>query len=220
MKTFKKALSYLVMLLLVAFGAACTGGDHSDHKSDAATPAAVDHSKMDHGTDSAVDHSMDHSNMASSPGAANAPYDLQFLDTMIAHHQGAVDMSKPAAAQAGSAEVKALAGAITAAQEKEIAQMRAWRDKWFPKAGPAINMEMEGMHDSTEDMDMTKLGSAKGADFDRLFAEMMIPHHEGAIVMAQEALKRSKYQEIKTLAEGIIRSQSYEIKKMQSWLKK
>jgi uncharacterized protein (DUF305 family) len=216
MQKFKIALSYLGMLTLVAYGAACTGGDHSDHKSDVAASPTIDHSKMDHGTIPA----MDHSSMASSPGAANAPYDLQFLDTMIAHHKGAVDMSKPAAAQAGSAEVKALAGAITAAQEKEIAQMRAWRDKWFPKAEPAINMEMEGMHDSMEDMDMTKLGSAKGADFDRLFAEMMIPHHEGAIVMAKEALKRSKYQEIRTLAEGIIKSQSYEIKKMQNWLKK
>ena len=160
---------------------------------------------------------MDHSMMQSSPNAAAAAYDLQFLDTMIAHHQGAVEMAGPAAAKAQHAEIKTLAGNIISSQQTEIAQMKAWREKWFAGAAPAINMEMAGMKDSMMRMDMKKLGTLNGNAFDIEFIGQMIPHHEGAVVMAKEALKKSTKDEIKNLAKAIIAAQEAEIKQMDDW---
>ena len=56
------------------------------------------------------------------------------------------------------------------------------------------------------------------ADFDRMFVQMMIPHHEAAIAMAQQALTQADHPEIKTLAQGIITTQRAEISEMQGYL--
>ena len=63
---------------------------------------------------------MDHSEMKSSPNASTAPYELQFIDTMIAHHQGAIDMSRLVPERTERTEVRELAGQIIKAQEAEI----------------------------------------------------------------------------------------------------
>jgi uncharacterized protein (DUF305 family) len=56
-----------------------------------------------------------------------------------------------------------------------------------------------------------------GVDFDLMFLDMMIPHHESAVVMAQIALERAEHQEIRALAESIIAAQTAEIAQMQAW---
>ena len=170
----------------------------------------MNHEGMDHGT-------MNHSDMQSSPNAATAPYDLQFLDTMIAHHQGAVDMARPAETKARHAELKTLAKNIIADQEKEIAQMKKWREQWFVGKPAAINMEMAGMSDSMKGMDMKILESSSGTDFDLEFIKQMTPHHAGAVVMAKEALQKTQKEEIKKLANEIIKAQEAEIKQMKDW---
>lgn len=173
------------------------------------------HQGMNHG---AMDHSaMDHSAMQSSPDAENAPYDLQFLDTMIAHHQGAVEMAKPAATKADHSEIKTLAKSIIADQEKEISEMKRWREQWFTGKPAAINMKMPGMSDSMKGMDMKKLDSSSGKEFDLEFINQMIPHHQGAVVMAREALQKSQKEEIKRLANRIIKAQEAESKQMRDW---
>lgn len=155
--------------------------------------------------------------MESSPNAASAPYDLQFLDTMIAHHRGAVDMAGPCSARAQHAEVKTLCANIISSQQKEIADMKAWRDKWFAGKEPAMNMEMMGMNDSMKSMDMKMLSSLSGNDFDLAFIKHMIPHHEGAVKMAKDALQKSTKDEIKTLANAIIKAQESEVRQMKEW---
>ncbi|HEX8251156.1 MAG TPA: DUF305 domain-containing protein [Pyrinomonadaceae bacterium] len=187
------------------------GTNHNTATTATAANVPMNHQDMNHGS------AMNHSEMQSSPGAASAPYDLQFLDTMIAHHQGAVEMSKPVEAKAGRAELKTLAKNIIADQEKEIAQMKKWREEWFAALPPAINMEMAGMQDSMKGMDMKKLESLKGNEFDLEFINQMTPHHGGAVIMAKEALRKSQKEEIKTLANAIIKAQEAEIKQMKDW---
>jgi uncharacterized protein (DUF305 family) len=85
--------------------------------------------------------SMNHSDMKSSPNAASQPYDLQFIDTMIHHHQGAVDMAKIAVGKTNNQELKAFAQKIIADQTREIAQMKDWREKWYAGKPAAMNME-------------------------------------------------------------------------------
>jgi uncharacterized protein (DUF305 family) len=77
-------------------------------------------------------------------------------------------------------------------------------------------MEMPGMADSMK-MDMTKLSNSRDKAFDLAFIEMMIQHHQGAVLMAKEALTKSERQEIKTLAGNIIKAQEAEIKMMTDW---
>ncbi len=155
--------------------------------------------------------------MESSPDAASAPYDLQFLDTMAAHHQSAVDMAKPIVAKSDNAELKAFAAKIIADQNKEIAQMKNWREKWFAVKPPAMNMEMPGMMDSMKGMNMKKMEAPGGNLLDLRFLDMMTLHHQGAITMSKEALDRAEHAEIKTLANQIIKTQEAEIRQMQEW---
>ncbi len=159
---------------------------------------------------------MDHSMMKSAPDAANQPYDLQFLDTMVPHHQSAVDMAKMISGQTKNADLNKFAAAIIADQNKEIAQMKEWRGKWYEGKPSAMNMEMPGMADSMK-MDMSKLASAKDKEFDLMFLDMMTPHHAGAVTMSKEALTKAEHPEIKTLAQQIIQAQEAEIKMMADW---
>ncbi|MCY7346159.1 MAG: DUF305 domain-containing protein [Pyrinomonadaceae bacterium] len=163
---------------------------------------------------------MNHSDMKSSPNAASAPYDLQFLDTMTHHHQGALDMAKVAVEKTQNQELKAFAQKIIADQNKEIAQMKDWREKWFAGKQPAMNMEMPGMGDGMKMMmgdKMKKWEATSGKEFDLMFLDMMTSHHEGATVMSKEALTKAERPEIKTLANQIIKAQEEEIKRMQAW---
>lgn len=202
-------------LMLAAVGLSCStqkpaanadphAGMNHNAPQNVAVPPAADHGGMDH-------------SMQSSPNAAAAPYDLQFLDTMIEHHKGAVMMADPATARALHPEIKTLAANIISSQQNEISQMKLWRDKWFAGAGPAVNMEMPGMADSMKGMDMKLLTIVSGNDFDLAFIKQMIPHHEGAVTMANEALKKSSKAEIRTLAAAIIKAQESEIKQMKEW---
>lgn len=114
-------------------------------------------------------------------------------------------------------ELKALAKTIVAAQERENGAMKAWREKWFAGHALAINMEMSGMHDSMKDMDMQELATLGGREFDLEFIKQMIPHHEGAVAMAREALQKAQRAEIKSAADSVIRDQEAEIKQMKDW---
>lgn len=215
----KKEILVGLIVALAAFGSACqqTAGNlnsAANHNAMNDNSMMMNQNAMPMNGNSNMSGMMD---MKSSPNAANAPYDLQFLDTMTAHHQGAVEMAGPAAAKVQHSEIKTLAANIISSQQKEIAQMKAWRDQWFAGKEPAMNMEMMGMNDSMRGMDMKMLGTLSGNEFDLAFIKQMIPHHEGAVFMAKEALQKSTKPEIKTLAGAIIKAQEAEIKQMKGW---
>lgn len=141
--------------------------------------------------------------------AKDVPYDALFIDSMIEHHQGAVEMAEQALEQAERPELRTLAETILADQKAEIAQMQSWRQSWYPDLSPT-----EGMH-----MDMGPMEVAEDATkpYDLRFIEAMILHHEGAIGMAQDALKNATRAEIRKLAQAIIAAQEAEIVQMQQW---
>ncbi|MEP6707956.1 MAG: DUF305 domain-containing protein [Pyrinomonadaceae bacterium] len=155
--------------------------------------------------------------MASSPAAANAPYDLQFIDTMSVHHGSAIEMAKLAQAKAQHPELKAFAKKIIDDQQKEIAQMKGWRGEWYAGKPEAVNLELPGMMHTTEGMDLGRLSAATGAAFDITFLEMMTQHHQGAVAMAKEAMTKSGHPEIKRLARQIAGAQQQEIAQMGRW---
>jgi uncharacterized protein (DUF305 family) len=122
--------------------------------------------------------------------------------------------------------MKKLAQDIIAAQKKEIAQMKQWRTTWYPNTDQtpmAWSAEMGHMMAMSEDMEQSMmmsmdLGKAD-ADFDLRFIDAMIPHHEGALVMAKDALGKTKHPEIEKLSQDILSSQQQEIEQMKQWRK-
>ncbi len=192
-------------------------------KSDAKQPMAqgsmggMNHGEMSGGM-------MNHSMMDLGP--ADAEFDLRFIDAMTPHHQGGVLMAKEAQQKSKRPEIQKLAADIINAQNQEINQMKQWRQAWYPKAsaepiayhaqmGHSMPMSAEQKSGMMMSMD---LGSAD-ATFDLRFLNAMIPHHEGAVVMANDALMKSKRPEIKKLATNIIASQRAEIDQMKQWKK-
>lgn len=165
-------------------------------------------------------------NMSMDLGPADANYDLRFIDGMKVHHQGAVNMAQDVLKQSKRPEMKKLATDIIAAQNREINQMKEWRKSWYAKADNtpmAYHAQMGHMMAMTpeqmQNMMMTMDLGAADDQFDLRFINAMIPHHEGALVMAEDALKKSKRPEIKTLSQEILTSQKQEIQQMKEWRK-
>lgn len=151
---------------------------------------------------SSADHSM--MNMDSSQ-----PFDAQFIDDMIEHHQGAITMAEQALDQAEHEELRTLATAVVTAQQAEIELMTSWRQSWYPDLAATGGMEM--------DMGDMEISSDESKPFDQRFIEAMISHHQGAISMATMAKEMAEHQEIKDLADAIITAQQAEIEQMQEW---
>ena len=156
--------------------------------------------------------------MTSSPNAAKAPYDHQFLDTMSSHHQGAMHMAQLVEERSAHDELKQMAKKMIGDQEKDIQQLQDWKKQWYAGKGDAVNMKMPGM-ESMKGMSMSKLAASKGEQFDTMFLDMMPKHHAGGIKMAKDALKNAKHQEIKDFSQKAIDSQNGEIAQMEKWKK-
>ncbi|MBG1259107.1 DUF305 domain-containing protein [Nostoc commune] len=200
-------------------GCASPASQNQSEAPKATATNAKDKQMMNHGG------GMNHS-MGMDLGPADANFDLRFIDGMIPHHQGAVEMAKEAQQKSKRPEIKKLADNIIKSQNQEITQMKQWRQAWYPKAGDkpmAYNSQMGHMMEMSSDqmkgMMMSQNLGANDAEFDLRFINAMIPHHEGAVTMGQDALSKSKRPEIKKLAQEIVKAQEVEIKEMQQWRK-
>ncbi len=150
--------------------------------------------------------------------------DKHFIEQMIPHHEGAVDMAKLALQRSKRHEIKTLATAIITDQNKEIADMTTWYKDWFGNDVPKVSggmvgggmMSQSGMHMGGQE-DMVSLENA--TDFDKAFLEAMIPHHQLALMMVQMLESGSNRREMLELAKNITTSQSKEIQQMQAWYK-
>ncbi len=207
----KKALPSFTLLLAAALTLSACGGD------DPTSTAAVD------------------SGPSESPSETEQPSndaDVAFAQQMIPHHTQAIEMAKLAEDRAGSAEVQQLATDIEAAQGPEIDQLSTWLEEWGEEvpsgsmehgdtghdghgSDPDADGETAGM--MTED-DMAMLEEASGAEFDRMFLEMMVTHHEGAVSMAETEVAEGEHADAIAMARQIIATQEDEIQQMQQLL--
>jgi uncharacterized protein (DUF305 family) len=71
--------------------------------------------------------------MSGDLGAADAEFDLRFIDGMIPHHEGALTMGQDALSKSQRSEIKQLAQGIISSQQGEIEQMKQWRQAWYKK---------------------------------------------------------------------------------------
>jgi uncharacterized protein (DUF305 family) len=141
-------------------------------------------------------------------------------------------MADLAASNASSAVVNALAAQIKAAQDPEVTMMTQWLTDWgAPMTMPGTDasgmptdsmdgMDMGGVGAAgmMSSQDMDNLAMATGADFDTMWLQMMIAHHQGAISMAQDVAGTTTNPDVKALADAIISGQDAEIATMQQLL--
>ena len=213
-----KVSLFMGAIVLSSIVSACTQASSKPEPSPSAS-SMPGTSGMNHGKSG---HQMSHSSMDLGP--ADARYDLRFIDAMIPHHEGAVIIAKDAVQKAKHPELKALAEAILKAQPVEINQMRDWRKAWYPDVSKApiawhaaMNHDMPMSAEQITAMQMSMDLGAADEGYDVRFLDAMIPHHEGAVLMAKALAKNSTRPEMKTLAQAIIKSQQAEIDQMKQW---
>lgn len=169
--------------------------------------------------------------------------DVAFAQMMIVHHQGAIQMADLAPSRAQNQDVLALASRIKAAQAPEIDQMTSWLTAWGAAApsmmAGSATSGMGGMDHGGMDMggtasvaessamsmpgmmsgdQMQQLESASGAAFDKMFLELMIVHHQGAVEMAETEIADGSNPEAVALAQKIKSDQTAEIAEIQALL--
>lgn len=194
--------SLIGVAVFAAFAVTACGNDMAgmDHGSSSTTPAATSNAQ-------AAGHNAD---------------DVTFAQGMVPHHAQAIDMAKLVPSRSINPKVLDLAKKVEAAQDPEIKKMNEWLAAWGAPTSTA-GMDHGSGHGSMPGMmsmeDMGKLGQAKGAEFDKMWLDMMIKHHEGAIEMAKTELQKGSNADAKKLAQEIIDAQQKEITEMQGLLK-
>lgn len=181
------------------------------------------------------------------PAAAPAPgpraytaADVRFMQHMIVHHAQALEMTALVAERTQNEAIRRLAQRIEVSQHDEIAQMQRWlreRGEEVPSLASAGEHATHAQHDAhgahggtpahaampgmlTRE-EMARLAAARGAEFDRLFLELMIRHHEGALVMVEELFaSEGAGQEVDVfrIAAEVDADQRMEIERMQALL--
>jgi uncharacterized protein (DUF305 family) len=157
-----------------------------------------------------------------SPMANNL--DQHFIEQMIPHHEGAIEMAKLAQERSQRPEILTLAEAIMQSQSQEITQMQTWYKNWYGTEVPVdstvgMGMGRGMMHGGMMGGQTSDIESLKNAtNFDEAFLQEMIPHHQMAVMMAQMLLSGSNRPEMKQLGQDIITAQESEIEQMRSRL--
>ena len=224
MKTLLRKAWLPTLLLTVAFllagcGSAGSGqqgsesAGHGGHGTAEKTGGMgkMDHSNMDHGS-----MGMGSGGMARQMVMENGKYsDKAFIDAMVPHHQGAIEMARVALKNAEHEEIQELSRNIVSTQQSEIEELKSIKKEEFGTSSVPMEMSMEQMKGMGMMMNPQRL--AKRQPFDKAFIDAMIPHHQSAIYMAQVAHEKSKIPAIKDLTENIISAQQAEIEDMTHW---
>ena len=220
MKTLLTKAQLLTPLLAVAFIlTACGGagggqqgsGSGSDQGTDKKTGGGMDHSQMGHGS-----MGMGSKGMARQMVMENGEYsDRAFIDAMVPHHQGAIEMARVALKNAEHEEIKELSRNIISSQQAEIEELKAIKKEEFGTSEVPMEMSPQQMRSMGMMMDPQQLANQE--PFDKAFIDAMIPHHQSAIEMAKVAYQESENPQIKELAQNIVSAQQREIEQMKHW---
>jgi uncharacterized protein (DUF305 family) len=215
-KAWLLTLLLTVTVILAACGGAGGGqqGSGSGSEQEPAEKAdGMDHSQMNHGS-----MDMGSNGMARQMVMENGKYsDKAFIDAMVPHHQGAIEMARVALKNAEHAEIKELTRNIISSQQAEIEELKAIKKEEFGTSNVPMEMSPEQMRSMGVMMDPQELANRE--PFDKAFIDAMIPHHQSAIKMAEVAYEKSKNPRIKELAENIMSAQKREIEQMKQWRK-
>ena len=130
-------------------------------------------------------------------------------------------MAEMALTSAKHQELQDMARDIISAQAREITQMTKWQQDWGYSPTESHDMmdhSAMGMMDEMAGMNAALEGKT-GDEFDKVFMEQMIVHHQSAIDMAAPGEKNAQHQELKDLTKAVVSEQTKEIQQMQQWQK-
>jgi uncharacterized protein (DUF305 family) len=154
-------------------------------------------------------------------GSSGSQADRAFLEAMIPHHESAISMARVARRRAEHQQITELAQAIVTTQAREIRQIRRIHRHLFEEPILPNEDAHEALGLSADEAGMGHMDSAaplkQAVPFDKAFVDEMIPHHQGAIRMAQAVRDQTEDDEIRSLADAIVTAQSNEIEAMDKW---
>ena len=179
---------------------------------------------------------------------AEESVDAGFARDMQAHHAQAVRMSLMVRDATTDVEVRRLALDVLLTQQQQLGQMFAWLEGWglsqvsaspmswmtndaaadgttpghdmagMDDAGGAGGAGMTAMPGMASDADLRRLESARGKAAERLYLQLMVPHHRGAVQMARAALADAEQPAVRSMARKIATAQAAEIRLLRSML--
>jgi uncharacterized protein (DUF305 family) len=156
------------------------------------------------------------------PAPSFTAADVEFVQMMIPHHEQALEMTALVPSRTERDDLPLLAERLEVSQTDEIEQMRRWLEE---RGQGATSHDHHGdgqlMPGMLTPEEMSQLSDARGAEFDELFLQYMIRHHEGAVVMVEELLttgEGGQEPQIFQLAQHIDADQRVEIARMKRLL--
>lgn len=146
--------------------------------------------------------------------------DIEFVQGMIPHHDQAIEMAAMVPLVDVSAVTAEFADEIRAAQEPEIAEMRALLSSWGEKEDVHAmhDIHSSSTHGMMTDEEFSLLTSKTGQEFEISWLRAMIKHHEGAITMSEKVLTDGANPSVRAMASAILAAQRDEIERMNSQL--
>jgi uncharacterized protein (DUF305 family) len=208
-----------VLCAVAALSAACAGSTTTSSNASGPGPAIVQP-----GAPGQQSRSYSTQELAAVEGVSYSPADVSFLQGMIPHHAQALEMTALVRQHATTNAVKQMGLRMEISQRDEIALMETWlRDHGEPITMPGMS-GMAGMHmmpGMLTPEQMRTLANARGVEFDRLFLEYMIQHHQGAVQMVAKLFATSGAGQESTIfkfAEDVDADQTMEIQRMQGIL--
>ncbi|WP_228717317.1 DUF305 domain-containing protein [Allosaccharopolyspora coralli] len=167
--------------------------------------------------------------------SAPGPAETTYVQMMIPHHEQALEMTALVPDRVRDPSVRGLADRIDGVQGPEIKMMQSWLNRHnrpdvpghsghsghgvapesSDAAAPVESHSMPGMATPEQ---MRQLAAADGAQFDRLFLELMIRHHEGAVRMATDFLSNGTDEQVVEMAQDVLVTQTDEIATMRGML--
>jgi uncharacterized protein (DUF305 family) len=162
---------------------------------------------------------------AAMPQPQHTAADVTFMQGMIGHHAQAVEMTDLLKTRTQSEDMRKLAQRIEVSQRDEIKRMQEWLQA---RGEPLPDPHAHHLHDAAQmpgmltQAEMKRLADASGAAFDRLFLELMIKHHEGALTMVKQLFASpgsAQDSDVFAFASDVDADQRMEIQRMSAMLK-
>lgn len=156
--------------------------------------------------------------LALGPRAATpreASTEVRFVREMIQHHAQAVDLATRIRDRAQDRTLRSLALDIMLSQQEQIGQMRGWLTLWgLPWGGQGMTAQHARTMGMATPGELNRLDLLPREAAERLFLQLMIRHHQGALAMVKPALEDGVRPEVRTLARQIDAAQGGEIRLM------
>jgi uncharacterized protein (DUF305 family) len=154
------------------------------------------------------------------PGESSA--EAGFARDMVTHHAQAVRMALLVHERGEHETLRTIALDMLLTQQAQIGQMQGWLRVWgLPLSGVDLPMTWMGMPTAglmpgmATDDQLAALGAASGAEADRLFIDLMIPHHIAGVHMAEAVIEQTEVNAVRELAGSMVAVQQIEIEELE-----